>query len=623
MPHNARHGSDDRERTITAPSFDPSEFDGDGDSDGGGDAGSDSAPDRRTPSQDSGPGATDTGPTGGGANQDTGSTSPSVGGDQDSGVQPGSPGTTPGGQGTETGEQMPGPGPTTPGGLADDPQTSGDVAEQVQSAEANEDLVETATTGGLLSERGESAGVLPDTIGDGGAAGIGDGRVDISETRARELAVGAQQFADEQIDVGATFSDPADPLGSGGDIAGEPGTSAAEDPQDNIVERPIEGAASTLAQTPTDAVLSTETATEIVQNTPEVLREFGPGETAETATAVGRDTTAQAARAAQENPARFAGGVAAGVALGAGGLSRAGTGTLSQALRAEIDPRVGPFGETLESRAVSAFRGTDRGQADLTGLRRPDGEQDTPRLSDDVTEALQNVEDRGPAQLSPETRNLDAAGRPFGEPQGFGRDVPRGTGAPSDRFDPGDDIGGGAAADLLERRRQAERPFDESDTDVLDGETVTGPRVDATATGGVLGGVLGAAQTPAVDTGLDPRSETDVVATPAQDTPARSGLFDPTDAGTDTPADTDLSDPTDTDLFDPTDIDQDTPTDTDRDPERDPERELDRLFRDPDSDIEAADDDRLTDVADAPGDPLAGVQDVEFVLEDPLGGDEL
>jgi hypothetical protein len=237
----------------------------------------------------------------------------------------------------------------------------------VAGADRDAEIVDDLTSGGLLSERGESSGVLPSTA----IANTPRGQLetDISETRAREAAVTAQEFGDD-IDAGAVFGSAADPLGSGGTVTESRAPASGDPANENAFEEFIEGGARVGTDLPA-GVTQTETAVEVATNAPSEIRAEGAGDVGETGVAVGRDIATRTAREAAENPAEFGGGVAAGLLVGAGAGAR-GTGSLGDAVRAELDPRVGPFGTTAETRVFRGLRDRVRGDDTDTGGLTPD-----------------------------------------------------------------------------------------------------------------------------------------------------------------------------------------------------------------------------------------------------------
>jgi hypothetical protein len=123
-------------------------------------------------------------------------------------------------------------------------------------------------------------------------------------------------------------------------------------------------------------VLQAETAAEVGQAVGEgAVQEEGAGTVAETGVAVGRDAAGRTAQEAQENPGEFAGAVGAGLLLGGAGAASSGTAAsgLRAAIRAEVDPRVGPFGTTAETQVFRGLRDRVRGDDDTdTGGLTPD-----------------------------------------------------------------------------------------------------------------------------------------------------------------------------------------------------------------------------------------------------------
>jgi len=513
--------------------------------------------------------------------------------------------------GSDTGPQF-GPGPNTDGGLGDeDPGGDGDeiidgTRRFVDRAEDNDEIVERATTGGLLSERGESAGLFP-AESRASVPGRDDLVVDTSETRLRETAEESLAFG-QSIDASDAFSSPADPLAFGG-IAGpaaaDPGpvdaTGDAPPGTENPAEEFVEGAASLPFDLP-GAALETETAAEAGQSVldDDLFADFGAGTVGETAVAQGRDRAEQTVGAIRENPAGFAGAVTAGAVVGAGGLSRGSTGTLGQAVRAEVDPRIGPFGRTFETRVVSGardFLADDRGQAEL--LTRPEGRESGGSTGETATD-----DDLGP-DVGPFDRSdsrLFDPNREFGDDVGGMQDAGPSVdpSAAESRQDIGPGVGGrgepgivGSDAESFSSRGFGDVEGTELDPDPTDtlrddldvlgggaGGLFAAPESDP-ATGAGVGGLLGAPGD--LDaTGADPDlgGRTRTVTTPFFDADTFSGpdsdVFErqdtPTDTRQDTPADLFDSPTADTPPADPptTAPPSDPPSDTPSDPPSDP-----------------------------------------------------
>ena len=508
-----------------------------------------------------------------------------------------------------------GPGPGTDGGLGDpdpggDLGVTDDVAEFVTTAEANPEIVDRATTGGVLSERGENAGLLPPTA----VANTPRGQLetDISETRLRETA--AESFETGQdLDLGAvtgaqaavvapfTGGQGVDPTGEELDPLGDP------DPgTEGNVEEYLEGAAALPFDAP-GALAETETVAEAGQSlvVDDQLEDFGAGEVAETATAQGRDRAEQTAAAARQNPAGFAGGISAGLLAGGAGVAAGGGAAsgLRAGLRAEVDPRIGPFGTTIETRAargVRDFLDDDRGQAQLLPESRDRGtdtdagtvtdddlgpdldafDRSDTRLFDPNREFgdVGGMADRGPTVDPTDASSREDIGGGIGgrgeagvrgsdaesfSSRGFGDDIPPEldpnptTTLLEDLNTPGAATGGLLAAP-------------ESDLDALSGaDGLLGAPADLDSTGttaevdaDTLGGVdLDTGFTPATGPDADVFSRSDAGTDTRQDTPTDTRQDTPTDLFTDPVTDQPTDQPTDpvTDL--PTDVPTDTPTD--------------------------------------------------------------
>lgn len=464
-----------------------------------------------------------------------------------------------------------GPGAMTPAGRGSIDVGGGEsypIAEEIADAEANAEIVDRATTGGLLSERGGTAGLLPSE-----AFGV-----DISETRAREGARRAARFGG-QLDVGAAFSSPADPLGSGGEVregrdivdTGAPADGyfapLSGDPEnENFAEEFVEGGAQ-LGPNLLGAPLQAETGAEIVQSAPGIAQDFDLDEIGETSTAVGRDIAAETATRARRNPGEFAGGVAGGLIVG-GGLVGRGGGSLRGAVRAELDPRVGPFGTTAETRLFRGardFLDDDRGQASLLGRQRGDGDSaDTGSVSDDDLGPDLDAFDRSDARLYDPSREFD---------EDIGGMAPRDIDDALSANPSRDDIGGGVSGQGNPQAAPgvdlgdggfSERGFgdvegtslDPNPTSTLgsDSRTPTGAtlaRLDADAAlGGAAGGLLGA---PGEIAATEPELDVD----PTGD--LRGGV----DLDTDFPSDVDTSPGLDSDTGTRGDTRTDTRGDTD------------------------------------------------------------
>jgi len=559
--------------------------------DGGGSSGSDP---RTAP--DSSPGGSDPPPSDvGGPGDSSGSGGSSGGVDTgdvlDGGGSSGSDPRVGGGAEPETvsgstsiaASATPGPrAPVQPGGGETYP-----IADEIAAADANAEIVERATTGGFLSERGGSAGVLPAEV-------FG---IDTSETRAREGARAAAQFGD-QMDLGAVFSSPADPLGSGGQVReGRPIGSG--DPEDeNAFEEFIEGGAQAGTNLPA-GFLQAETAAEVGQSSPDIVTSYEVGEIAETSAAVGRDTAAETAAQASSNPAEFAGGVTAGAALGAGALSRGSTGGIGTAIRTELDPRIGPFGTTIETRGVRGVRSfldDDRGQAQLAGRSRPRDPEGSGGGDADAVSDSDLGPDIGPFDRS--DRRLYDPAREFDEDLGGMADPE--IDAPSAANPSRDDIGAGVSgrgdpqmAPGVDADSFSERGFGDLTGTELDpnptstlgssGRTPSGAtlgRLDAAGAG--VGGLLGTRE---AATATAPELDVDVRGDPQNGVDLDTG-FTP-GVGTDTPSDSGTDTPTDTGVDNPVDTrtDQD-PTMVDVRADVDAIKRVDSPLRDPGADLD-------------------------------------
>jgi len=215
-----------------------------------------------------------------------------------------------------------GPDGTTPG-----------LVDRVLNADADPEIARDLTdSGGLFAENGDSGAIVTDLTGVSEA----DLR-DPSDNVLPGVLPTRQQVrrggADDALAI------PADPE-QRGSTAGE-----------GVPERAIEGAATAglsilnVRQRAADA----EQIIEGLQALPSETRQEGAGDVGETIVALGRREGVEAARRAESEPVRFGSGLALDVAGGA-----VATGRVPDArdVRAEIDPRIGLFGETIESRAL-------------------------------------------------------------------------------------------------------------------------------------------------------------------------------------------------------------------------------------------------------------------------------
>jgi hypothetical protein len=358
---------------------------------------------------------------------------------------------SPAGSGASAGGVGPRPGF---GGRAGASPTRGVVSEAdavpggdtVLAAEADESVRERLTTGGLFAESDEQAdpGIGNDPIGTDLAQILGAPATEEQLDESEETFLDEAPILPTQQELRRGGAGPLDPE--------DPSESPATE---GVGERLLEGAAApalSLFNLPAN-VQRGETLIEIGQNiVPTASRR--PAETAETAAAVARNQAIETGDEIVSSPARSAGSlgftVAASGAAG-GRLPRAGD------LGAEFDPRVGPFGTTLETRAVRGardFLSDDRGQLDLGGPRsRGDGSDGGTGAVDDALDRFEEAqrgtfERRGGDPLAPDEGRI-------------GRD----RGGPSDRFDPD-------SAGLPETPETDLR-------DLVDVERRLGPEVDA------------------------------------------------------------------------------------------------------------------------------------------------
>lgn len=378
-----------------------------------------------------------------------------------------------------------------------------------------------------------------------------------------------------------------------------------EDSADTAADQFTEGAVQ--AFNPAAALMDVENIAEAADNPGTYLR--NPAASIETGTAAGRDATKNLVTAARENPAGTAGALTvglAGVGVGAATAAR-GSGSLRAALKAEVDPRVGPFGTTLETKAFRGarnrindlpFPGNERGSLQLGKFRTrgSDADSDVDTDADSSVDADSDdlgVPDDDPFRVS-DKRLFDPA-------RDFDRDADTNPNVdPTDRSGVAeDDIQSGIAGQGNPQAAPGTTfEWDTSDSNLVDTEAdvdVSGPPgTGSTALFGVS--ALSEAGQPQVDAdgaldiddnGLLTSADPDTDSATAQDatlqiddditgltgttttTDLDVGPDDATSPGTETDTLPDVTDNTESDVFtDPgTDqpVGQDTPQDTRQD----------------------------------------------------------
>jgi hypothetical protein len=259
-------------------------------------------------------------------------------------------------------------------------------------------------SGGLFAERGDSGPILTNLTG-------------VSERDLRDPddnVLPGILPSREQVRRGGTsesllFSSDAEQRG------------LTDPDSEGVVERASEGAATAglsilnVRQRTADA----ESILEGAFNAPGVAAERGAGEVGETVTALARKQGEEFVGRARADPVRTGAGVALDVFGGAAALGRTPS---AGDLRAEVDPRIGLFGETVESRALGlrsdggrSFLDDDRAQADpLFGGQRGTGSDTTTITGDD----LAGFEDR----TTPDPEGEGQLARPPEDVSGGARD---------------------------------------------------------------------------------------------------------------------------------------------------------------------------------------------------------
>ena len=240
-------------------------------------------------------------------------------------------------------------------------QTVGGVTGAVTNPEQNVDtgVTDDLTTGGIVSESADSAdGVLPGTLGG----------VNISEDRLQTAAETIDQRAEQRFEESEEL------------------TIAGSDLPDRVVTGAA-GAAVDIVNVP-GLVQSAETGVEVASNAPGEIAEEGPGTVGTTALGVGALAASATVNAAQENPARFAGGAGLNILGGAAAgrqLGVAGRAVRDRA-RTAGGARVAP--EELAGEDVVRFAETDGGE----GTRFP-GADDPGLFQSNPAEAVRQQAD--------------------------------------------------------------------------------------------------------------------------------------------------------------------------------------------------------------------------------------
>lgn len=225
----------------------------------------------------------------------------------------------------------------------------GPMEHYIAGAEADRDVIDDLTRGGLLSEtRNSNDGLVP------GEAGW----VNLSEQGLRSAA--------EDIDgVKDSFDENPDVTIAGSDVP----------------ERVLQGAAGAgvdLLNFPQHAV-TLETGVEVATNAPGEIQEHGAGEVAETATAVGTAIGGAMAREATSNPVEFASGTAFGFVTGAA-LGRA-AGKVGRLGKDRIRTAGGDYVDTrdLAQEDVVRYTETDGAEGEqFPGAKDPDTYESDP-----------------------------------------------------------------------------------------------------------------------------------------------------------------------------------------------------------------------------------------------------
>jgi len=275
---------------------------------------------------------------------------------------------------------------TTPGavdyalGATEDPRISNDLTD----------------SGGFLAEEGDSGTFVTDVTG-------------ISEQDLREPAdpvlAGVLPTREQLREGGA--SESALFAGNAEDPAG------VAPSQEGLPERVLEGAgvAGASILNVRERAADAEQIIEGAQAIPREVREEGATATAETLTAIGRKEAADTAARAESSPARFGGGLALDVFGGAAAFGRVpDTGDL----KAEVDPRVGMFGETLETKALRRFTEDDRGMADMSFGQRRSGDAETGSetiSSDQIADVRATADPGGEIRITRATDDVSGGAR--------------------------------------------------------------------------------------------------------------------------------------------------------------------------------------------------------------------
>jgi hypothetical protein len=280
----------------------------------------------------------------------------------------------------------------TIGGLFRNPLD--DLISAAESAERDEELVASATSGGLFAPTDARGGDVSAVF-------------DPSDTPDGSVITGATGISEEDL---ARDTGLSEDIGEFIESAGEtpPAEGGRPPSEERFPEQVVEGTATAASAivNPEFLARSAERTAEIADPETVELIADDPADAAATALDVGGETAVESAEQFARDPGTAVGGAAfTGLTAGAAGAATGGRSALSSAtvrdaVTAELDPRIGPFGTTAETSLARRIRG-DGGDAE------PDGGQLFDSGDGDGGDVTLTAEDIAEDPLSPTPNDAD------------------------------------------------------------------------------------------------------------------------------------------------------------------------------------------------------------------------
>jgi hypothetical protein len=293
-----------------------------------------------------------------------------------------------------------------------------DLISAAETAERDPELVDSATSGGLFAETDAGGGDLSAVF-------------DPTDSPDGSVITGVTGVSEEDLARDTGLSEDLDEfIESAGETPPEEGGRPPS--EERFGEQVVEGTATAASAivNPEFLARTAERAAEIAD--PETVGRIAddPADAVATALDVGGETAVESAEQFTRDPGTAVGGaVFTGLTAGAAGAATTGRSALSSAtvrdaVSAELDPRIGPFGTTAETSIARRIRGDGGGD-------RPEPDGGQLFADDDVTEitAADIVDD--PLATSPNDADRRQDRRRSAQPPdvdpdtGFDREQPR------------------------------------------------------------------------------------------------------------------------------------------------------------------------------------------------------